>query len=80
LPPKRDIVAPKPNCSIGVLATGMRIELNCAKCGKNSFDLGHGAEDGSVIRCNGCGHKIGTMQELKERVAAEVLKRAANRD
>jgi DNA-directed RNA polymerase subunit RPC12/RpoP len=58
----------------------MRIELTCAKCGKNSFDLGHGPEDDSLIRCNSCGPKIGTMAELKERLAAEVLKRAAKRD
>jgi uncharacterized Zn finger protein len=57
----------------------MRIELTCAKCGRNSFDLGHGAEDDSVIRCNFCGHVIGTMAELKERVADEVMKRAASR-
>jgi len=56
----------------------MRIELTCAECGKNSFNLGHGAEDDSVIRCNVCGHVIGTLAELKERVAAEVLKRAAD--
>jgi hypothetical protein len=58
----------------------MRIELTCAQCGRNSFNLGHGAEDDSVILCNFCGHEIGTMRELKERVAAEVLKRAANKD
>jgi DNA-directed RNA polymerase subunit RPC12/RpoP len=58
----------------------MRIELTCAVCGKNSFDLGHGVDDDSVIRCNFCGHEIGTMAELKERVASEVLKRAAKRD
>jgi len=57
----------------------MRIELNCAKCGNNSFNLGHGAEDDSDIRCNSCGHKIGSMAELKERLAAEVLKHAASR-
>jgi uncharacterized Zn finger protein len=57
----------------------MNIELTCAKCHRNSFNLGHGAEDDSVIRCNFCGHVIGTMAELKERVAAEVLKRAAQR-
>jgi len=56
----------------------MRIELTCAECGKNSFNLGHGAEDDSVIRCNVCGHVIGTLAELKEWVAAEVLKRAAD--
>jgi len=58
----------------------MRIELSCAKCGTNSFDLGHGPEDDSVICCNACRHMIGTMGELKEQLAAEVLKRAAKRD
>ena len=58
----------------------MRIELNCASCGNNSFNLGHGVENDSHIRCNACGHKIGTMAELKERVAAEVLKLAASGD
>lgn len=58
----------------------MRIELTCAECHKNSFNLGHGAADDSVICCTFCGHTIGTMAELKERVAAEVLKHAANRD
>jgi hypothetical protein len=27
----------------------MRIELNCAECGNNSFDLGRAAEDNSLI-------------------------------
>jgi hypothetical protein len=58
----------------------MRIELNCAKCDGNSFNLAHGAEDHSIICCTFCGHEIGTMAEPKERVAAEVLKRAANQD
>lgn len=58
----------------------MRIELNCAECGKNSFNLGRGADDNSVIRCNFCGHEVGTMAELKQRVAAKVLELAAHRD
>jgi DNA-directed RNA polymerase subunit RPC12/RpoP len=60
------------------MSSRMRIELTCAECHKNSFNLGHGVEDDSVIRCTSCGHEIGTMAELKERVAAEVLKRAEN--
>ena len=58
----------------------MRIELNCAQCGRNSFNLGKGAEDDSLIRSELCGHEIGIMAELKERVAAEVLRLAAKRD
>lgn len=58
----------------------MRVELTCAECGKNSFNLGQGADDDSLIRCNFCGHEIGTMAELKQRVAAEVLKLAGKGD
>ena len=58
----------------------MRIELNCAECGNNSFNLGQGAKDDSLIYCKLCGHRIGTMAELKERIAAEVLRLAAKRD
>lgn len=55
----------------------MRIELNCAKCGENKFDLHHTVADDTYVSCAACGHKIGTMAELKERVADEVLKRRA---
>ena len=55
----------------------MRIELICAECGKNRFNLRLGTDDVSLIRCDACGHVIGTLAELKEPVAAEVLKRAA---
>jgi DNA-directed RNA polymerase subunit RPC12/RpoP len=55
----------------------MRIELKCAQCGENHFSLeGHIADDAQV-RCAICGHDIGTMAQLKERVAAEVLRRSS---
>ena len=54
----------------------MRIELNCAECGDNRFTLIQAMKNGTVVRCSECGHEIGTMEELKERVAAEVMKRA----
>ena len=52
----------------------MRIELNCAKCGENSFTIIQGMGDDAVVSCSDCGHEIGTMAELKARVAAEVMK------
>jgi DNA-directed RNA polymerase subunit RPC12/RpoP len=57
----------------------MRIELNCAECGKNHFALDGDISNDTNIHCENCGHKLGTMGELKERLAAEVLKRSSAR-
>ena len=57
----------------------MRIELNCAVCGENSFNLEGGQSDGTLILCANCGHEIGTLKQLKDRVAEEVLSRAETR-
>ena len=54
----------------------MRIELNCAECGENRFDSTKAVDGDAVVCCDACGHKIGTLAELKERVAADVMKRA----
>ena len=56
----------------------MRIELNCAECGRNRFTLSHFDDDDTEIECVDCGHKIGTMAQLKARLAAEVMKRSTN--
>jgi uncharacterized Zn finger protein len=55
----------------------MRIELNCAQCGSNRFTIEEDHADAAHVHCADCGHEIGTMAELKDRVAAEVLKRSA---
>jgi uncharacterized Zn finger protein len=55
----------------------MRIELNCAVCGQNRFTIIQSVKDDAMVRCSDCGHEIGTMEELKERVAAEVLRRSS---
>ena len=55
----------------------MRIELNCAECGQNRFTIIEGmSDDAAVVRCADCGHRIGTMAQLKERIANEVLRRS----
>jgi hypothetical protein len=47
---------------------------------QESFNLYEGHETHSRISCMACGHEIGTVLELKDRVAEEVLKHAAARD
>lgn len=57
----------------------LRIEMNCAVCGQNRFTILEGLDDDAAdVNCSECGHHIGTMGELKERVAAEVLSRSSN--
>lgn len=55
----------------------MRIELACAACGENRFDLREDHANDALVYCAVCGHEIGTLAELKERVAAEVLSRSS---
>ena len=54
----------------------MKIELNCAVCGNNRFTLNEADSDDSVISCEECEHALGTLGELKDRVAAEVVRRS----
>ena len=58
----------------------MKIELNCAACGSNHFELGDAKTDEAVIDCAECGHVIGTLGQLKVRLAEEVLRRSQHRD
>ena len=57
----------------------MKIELSCAACGGNGFDLDQDQADDYRIKCGDCGHEIGTLAELKERVAESVLQMAGSR-
>ena len=54
----------------------MRIEVKCAFCGGNNFKLDDEIEENSQIACADCGHEIGTLGELKEKLANEVMRRA----
>jgi uncharacterized Zn finger protein len=62
-----------------VFPAGMRIELNCGQCGQNRFDIVEDHADHVHVHCAECRHDMGTMAELKERLAAEVLRRANTR-
>lgn len=48
-----------------------------AKCGSNRFSLNRGIHDRSLINCEDCGHEIGTLERLKQMVAAQVLKHSS---
>ena len=58
----------------------MRINLACAECGENRFQLMEEMRDDVVVTCARCNHVLGTMAELKERVAEEVMSRVARTD
>lgn len=54
----------------------MKIELACAACGQNRFTLDEASTDDCLVTCRDCGHEIGTLGQLKSRVAEEVISRA----
>jgi uncharacterized Zn finger protein len=55
----------------------MRIDLSCAECGKNRFSLSEAESDACMIRCEDCGHEVGTLGELKRHFATAVTQNAA---
>jgi len=54
----------------------MRIELCCAVCGKNRFSLTEADNDSSIVSCKDCGHEIGTLGDLQQKVTAAVLEQS----
>ncbi len=50
----------------------MAIELNCSKCGNNRFTFP--ATDHEPVCCDFCGAIVGTYAEVKDRIAAEVVR------
>jgi len=57
----------------------MCIDLSCAVCGKNRFSLTEANSDSSAVSCVDCGHEIGTLGDLKQKIAEEVMRRAGKR-
>jgi DNA-directed RNA polymerase subunit RPC12/RpoP len=57
----------------------MRVELACAECGGNNFSIDEARSDNCEVHCGDCGHRIGTLAELKDKVAQLVLATAPPR-
>jgi uncharacterized Zn finger protein len=51
----------------------MRIDLSCAECGQNVFRLDQFDDPLALIKCNECGHLVGTLQSLQERAVEQLL-------
>ena len=47
----------------------MKLDLKCASCGSNRFQLGDAPADDFIVECGECGHVIGTMGQLKDKLA-----------
>lgn len=54
----------------------MRIDLKCAACGGNNFELGDAESDNCSVACAECGHVVGTLGQLKTKLADEVMRRS----
>ena len=50
----------------------MRIELSCKECGANNFRLDVAENDEEMIRCEECGHIVGTLADVKRQVTEQV--------
>jgi uncharacterized Zn finger protein len=50
----------------------MRIDLSCAECGQNDFRLDEVKDPLALITCNECGHLVGTLQTLQDRVLEQL--------
>ena len=50
----------------------MTIDLNCPTCGNNRF--GFPKKDEEAVRCQVCGDSLGTLGQVKKRVADQVTR------
>jgi hypothetical protein len=55
----------------------VKIELNCGKCGSNRFDYPIKLTDETMILCAECGHTIGTVVQLQQKLIDELERRSA---
>jgi len=53
------------------------VELNCDDCGGDRFSYPVSVQDSASIQCMDCGRSMGSFEELKERIAADVARHRA---
>jgi predicted nucleic acid-binding Zn ribbon protein len=52
----------------------MAPEVTCEDCGGNRFRYPPSLNDDTLIVCEDCGQSVGSVGDLKARIAAEVLR------
>lgn len=52
----------------------LTIDLSCGECGGNRIRIPALATDDSAIVCEDCGHRLGSLGELKLQVERAVLR------
>lgn len=52
----------------------LKIDLSCGECGSNRIDIPAQADDDSAVVCEECGHRLGSLAEVKSRVEQAVLR------
>lgn len=62
-----------------VSGENMKIELNCLMCGGNRFIYPAKLTDDSLIICDDCGHEVGTLADLQQKVIQELASRSSSR-
>jgi len=55
----------------------MRIELSWQVCGGNRFRYPHNGNGEKIVICEDCGHEVGTLNSLKDRVERAIMERLA---
>ena len=54
----------------------MKIVINCASCDGNRFTFPD--DEDEQVACEECGHQVGTLTQVRERVMEEVLAQRAS--
>lgn len=54
------------------------VEIHCSLCGSANYSLPGGAGGEAAVRCNDCGSRLGSVDELKAELLHQALARSAD--